>query len=172
MDTTDGKARSGPQSKIPPILFWFFAAAIVLRILTVAFDRGMKAEGSGLVRWRPREGAAAAARSEGKPVLYDFTAAWCPPCHRLDTEGWGDFGTASLVNASYLPVRVVDREREEGKNPASIADLQRRYSVTAFPTLVVADPDGREVAKFEGYNGKESLVRFLEESRSKKAPRG
>jgi thiol:disulfide interchange protein len=170
MDTTDGGVRSGPQSKIPPILFWLVAAAIVLRILTVALDRGKKDEGPGLVRWRPRASAATAARSEGKPLLYDFTAAWCPPCHRLDTEGWGDSGTASLVNASYTPVRVVDRAREDGKNPAPIDELQRRYSVRALPTLVVADPDGREIAKFEGYNGKEPLLRFLEESR-KKPPR-
>ena len=171
MDTTDGRVRSGPRSKIPPILLWLVAAAIALRILTLALDRGKKDEGSGLVQWRPSEGASAAARSEGKPVLYDFTAAWCPPCHRLDTEGWGDSRAASLVNASYLPVRIVDREREEGKNPASIAELQRRYSVTAFPTLVVVDPDGREIAKFEGYGNKENLIRFLEETR-KKPPRG
>ena len=89
------------------------------------------------------------------------------PCHRLDTEGWGDARVASLVNDSYLPARVVDREREDGKNPAAIEELQRRYSVRAFPTLVVADADGREIAKFEGYGGKEKLVRFLEESRGK-----
>jgi thiol:disulfide interchange protein len=171
MDTTDGRVRSGPQSKIPPILFWLVVAAIALRIVTAALDRGKKDEGSGLVRWRPHEKAGAAARREGKPLLYDFTAAWCPPCHRLDTEGWGDSRVASLVNDSYLPARIVDREREEGKNPASIGELQRRYSVTAFPTLVVADPDGREIAKFEGYGGKETLVRFLEESR-KKPPHG
>jgi hypothetical protein len=167
MDTTDGQAQSGSQSKIPPILFWLVVAAIVLRIVTASVDRGKKDEGSGLVRWRPRERVAAAARSQGKPVLYDFTAAWCPPCHRLDNEGWGDSRVASLVNDSYLPVRIVDREREEGKNPAPIADLQRRYSVAAFPTLVVAGPDGREIAKVEGYRGKENLIRFLEESRKK-----
>jgi thiol-disulfide isomerase/thioredoxin len=127
MDTTDERVRSGPQSKIPPILFWLVVAAIVLRIVTASLDRGKKDEGSGLVRWQPHEKAAAAARSEGKPVLYDFTAAWCPPCHRLDTEGWGDSRVASLVNDSYLPARIVDRAREEGKNSASIDELPRRY---------------------------------------------
>jgi thioredoxin 1 len=127
-----------------------------------------KEEGAaGLVAWRPHEKAAAAARSEGKPVLYDFTAAWCQPCHRLDTEGWEDSGVASLVNGSYLPARVVDREREDGKNTAAITELQRRYSVRAFPTLVVADADGREIAKYEGFPGKERLVQFLQESRDK-----
>ncbi len=168
MATTDEKVRSGPQSKLPRILFWLVAAALVFRIVTLVAGRGTKDEGAaGLVAWRPREKAVSAARSEGKPVLYDFTAAWCVPCHRLDTEGWGDSRVASLVNGSYLPARVVDREREDGKNPAAIEELQRRYSVRAFPTLVVADADGREIAKLEGYGGKESLVRFLEESRGK-----
>jgi thiol:disulfide interchange protein len=168
MDTTDRTVRSGPQSRLPPILFWLVVAAIVFRIVTALAVREKKEDGAaGLVRWRPHEKAAAAARSEGKPVLYDFTAAWCQPCHSLDTEGWGDSRIASLVNGSYLPARVVDREREDGKNPAAIEALQRRYSVRAFPTLVVADADGREIAKTEGYAGKERLVRFLEDSRGK-----
>jgi thioredoxin 1 len=168
MATTDEKVRSGPQSKLPRILFWLVAAALVFRIVTLVAGRGTKDEGAaGLVAWRPREKVAAAARSEGKPVLYDFTAALCVPSQRIDTYGWGDSRVASLVNGSYLPARVVDREREDGKNPAAIEELQRRYSVRAFPTLVVADADGRLIAKLEGYGGKEGLIRFLEESRGK-----
>jgi thiol:disulfide interchange protein len=168
MDKTEENVRSGPQSKLPRVLFWFFAAALVFRIITVVVGREKKEDaGAGLISWRPQGTAAAAARSEGKPVLYDFTAAWCGPCHRLDAEGWGDASVASLVNGSYLPARVVDREREDGKNPAAIAELQRRYSVRAFPTLIVADADGREIARFEGYGGKQKLVKFLEDSLGK-----
>ena len=167
-DSTDSKVPAGSQSKFPRIVLWFFAAALVFRVLTVVMGHEKKEEGAaGLVSWRPQGTAAAAARSEGKPILYDFTAAWCQPCHRLDTEGWGDASVASLVNGSYLPARIVDREREDGKNVEAIAELQRHYSVRAFPTLVVADADGREIARFEGYGGKEKLVRFLEGSLGK-----
>ncbi len=140
------------------------AAAFVLWAAAAACRREKGEAGAGLVVWKPHEKAAEAARTEGKPVLYDFTAAWCGPCHRLDAEGWGDPEIASLVNRSYLPARVVDREREDGKNPAAIDELERRYSVNAFPTLVVASADGRLIAKLQGYGGREKLLQFLQES--------
>ncbi len=160
----------GSQSRLPRALFWVLAAAIAFRIVTGVMEKTGKDSGAGLVRWRPHETAPAAAQKAGKPILYNFTAEWCAPCHVLDREGWGDSKIAALVNESYLPVRVVDREREDGRNPAAIDELNRRYSVIAFPTLVVADADGRQIARIEGYGGRDRLVRFLEDSRGKPLP--
>ena len=162
--------REGSQSKLPPILLAIVAAAVVLRIVTGLAGREKAEEGPGLIRWMAHEKAASAARSDARPVLYDFTAAWCMPCHRLDTEGWSDPEIAALVNRSYEPARIVDREREDGKNSGPVEELQHRYAVTAFPTLIVASPDGLLIAKHEGYSGKERLRRFLEEAR-KQPPR-
>ncbi|HYV40153.1 MAG TPA: thioredoxin family protein [Thermoanaerobaculia bacterium] len=164
MEGAEPGVRSGPQSGLPQKLLWLTLAAILFVVVTRVLDRDRREEGAGLVTWQPHENAAAAARSVGRPVLYDFTAAWCGPCHRLDAEGWGDPRIASLVNRSYLPARVVDREREDGKNPPAIEELERRYSVNAFPTLVVAAPDGRLIAKSQGYDGREKLFQFLQES--------
>jgi thiol:disulfide interchange protein len=162
-----GAGGGGSQSRIPPLLLWVLAAAILLRIVTAVFHRGTPDSGEGLVRWHPLERAAAASRQSGKPVLYDFTAAWCPPCHRLDADAWTDARIAATLNDAFLPARVVDRQREDGKNPPDIEELQHRYSVTALPTLVVADASGHEISRMEGYPGKEALVAFLEEAKKK-----
>jgi len=157
----------GSQSKVPGLLFLLLAAALLFRIGSAILDRPGKDSGEGLVRWQPGTAAPLAAARAHRPVLYDFTAAWCAPCHLLDSEGWADAGIAAIVNGSFVPARVVDRSREDGTNVAWIAELQQRYSVSAFPTLVVADSSGRELARMEGYMGKERLAQFLAEAKKK-----
>jgi thiol:disulfide interchange protein len=164
------RPRSGSQSKLSSALLLVLAAAALFRVVTTVMDKQKETETEGgLVRWVTAETAVRTARASGRPILYDFTAEWCAPCHILDREGWGDAKVAALVNGSYAPARVVDRMREEGRNPGWIDELQRQYRVGAFPTLVVATADGREVAVAQGYAGKERLIEFLEGSRVKAA---
>lgn len=160
-------ARPRSQSKISPVLLWLLLAAALFRIVTAVTSKSDAGSGAGLVRWMNAAEAVQAARTSGKPILYDFTAEWCGPCHALDGEAWTDARIARFVNESFVPARVMDRVREEGKNPAWMDALQQNYGVNAFPTLVVAAPDGREIAKTQGYAGKQRLQAFLAEARGK-----
>lgn len=153
-------ASQGSQSRFSPVLLWIFVAALLFRIVTSVTDRASEAK--TLVRWEPL--SVPAATASDRPVLYDFTAAWCPPCKILDREGWNNPEIAGVVNRSFRPVRIVDRQREDGRNTPAIAALQKRHGVRAFPTLVVAGADGKEISRFEGYRGRAALVKFLQES--------
>ncbi|MGH9366446.1 MAG: thioredoxin family protein [Thermoanaerobaculia bacterium] len=176
METTEPVtlASRGSQSRLSAALFFVLLAALLFRLVTAVTDRGAAGAGSRaeatpppLVRWVPLEKAAAASRASGKPVLYDFTAEWCAPCHVLDEEGWGDRQLAALAGEGFVPARVLDRSREEGRNPPLVEELERRYAVEAFPTLIVATADGKETARLEGWAGREGLRKFLEESKAK-----
>ena len=66
-----------------------------------------------------------------------------------------------------MPALVVDRQREDGRNPPEIAELLRRYEISGFPTLVVAAADGTLIGKMEGYRGRQALEDFLSQPGAK-----
>lgn len=166
MDRTEDLPAERSQSRVPPVLFWALLVALVLRVVAGILDRGA-ADAVGLVRWQPRDKAAALAKASGKPILYDFTAAWCAPCKFVDRD-WEDPALADQVNDAFIPTRVVDRAREDGSNPPDVSELQRRFDIIGFPTIVAASPDGRLIAKIDGYRGKDAMAQFLAEAGRKR----
>ncbi|HEY1434994.1 MAG TPA: thioredoxin family protein [Thermoanaerobaculia bacterium] len=169
MDRTDAPAAAPPalagpsqsQSRLSPVLLWVLIAAVLFRVVTAVMSRDRTEDTVGLVRWQPREKAPALAKSTGRPILYDFGAAWCGPCKLLDRD-WADPVIAAKVNGGYVAARITDRQREDGRNPDDIADLMHKFEIVGFPALVVAAPDGHLLGKLEGYAGRERLMRFLE----------
>ena len=58
-----------------------------------------------------------------------------------------------------MPVRVLDRKREDGHNSEAIDKLRRQFQVSGFPTLVVLAADGTVLGRLEGYSGNLTEVR-------------
>ena len=115
----------------------------------------------GSVRWLSiQEGGNEWAKGS-KPVLYDFTAQWCGFCKKLEADVLDDQETAGWINKSFIPVTVMDRARETGKNPAEVQELQSRYKIRGFPTLVIRFPNN-DFRIQVGYPGREPINRFLQ----------
>lgn len=118
-------------------------------------------QGSNTLVWRtPAEGLSESQQTQ-KPILYDITAEWCGPCRRLTSEVFENAECASRINRSFIPVRVMDRRREEGKNPDDIDALESKYELTGFPTLVVQFPGKSDHQKLVGFYGKDGTMDFL-----------
>lgn len=141
---------------------WLVVVTLLLVIVRIVLAWTDQPKGEGdTVRWVPPAGAAERARVQQKLVLYNFTAEWCPPCHQLDAQVFADEKLAAAINERFVAVRVVDRHREEGRNRPDIAELQQRYTVNGFPTLVFARPDGSPLARMEGFRGRDEFERVM-----------
>jgi thiol:disulfide interchange protein len=148
-----------------PIVLLIVAAALLIARIAMHFMAPGEALSSDLVRWVSLQDAGRIAVSSRKPILLDFTADWCAPCHVLDAEVFRNAAMAKEINARFVAVRVIDRKREEGRNEPMIAQLEQRYGVTAFPTVLILDANGLERARMEGYGGREQFQRVMESVR-------
>jgi thiol:disulfide interchange protein len=128
---------------------WVLIALAALAVGARTFARRV----SDRMEWVPLAAAAELSQKTGRPLLYDFTADWCSPCKRLERDVFADARQAAWLSRQFVPVRVLDREREDGRNSDEVERLKEQMGVGAFPTLVVARPDGTVVARQEGYGG-------------------
>lgn len=100
------------------------------------------------------DAAFAAADADDKLVLMDFTGSdWCPPCEVLEAEVFSSAAFAELVDEKFVlltldfPRRKTLSEELQQQNAA----MAERYEIQAFPTIVVADSEGNELGRTEGY---------------------
>jgi thioredoxin 1 len=88
-----------------------------------------------------------------RPVVVDFWAEWCPPCHMISRalgELAGEYGDR---------IAVVTLNSDE--NPVTV----RRYAVMSLPTLLVFR-GGELVASTVGARPKSQLRRLFDEHAS------
>jgi len=100
------------------------------------------------------EDATALAAGDGKPLLLDFSAQWCPPCQTLAGELLHNPDQADAMAAVHTVVLDADH--------ADSWALKDRYGVGGYPTVVLVDPTGAELSRMVGYPGLEPMLTWIE----------
>ena len=91
-----------------------------------------------------------------KLLFVNFSADWCAPCRMMKREVFPDPRVREAL-ADYVSVHIdVDGQPETA----------RQYGVYSLPTLVVMDPEGAVLARWDGGMPADQLLHFL-----KSAPR-
>lgn len=97
----------------------------------------------GTIPWRNSfESAQAEARASGRPLWVQFTGPWCVFCLKMERTVFNQPDIITTARDQFIPVKVRGDNRE---------DLIERFSISGLPATVILTPDGREVARQEGY---------------------
>jgi len=104
---------------------------------------------SRTLTWKPYSAQAVAASvAAGRPVMMDFAADWCVPCHELELNTFTDPEVVSFAKRfDRYHVDLTDYDA-----PASDS-ARRQYGITGVPTVVFLDANGSEIlpARVEGF---------------------
>jgi len=94
----------------------------------------------GVVWEKYRAGILEEARAAGQPVILDFYADWCIPCHELDQFTYTDPKVIKVLkNFRRIKVDTTSVDTQE------IEDVVRKFNVYGIPSIFFLDANGREV---------------------------
>jgi Thiol:disulfide interchange protein len=141
---------------------WLLIVAALLIIARIVSSRYPVLADADLVHWTNIDQARAIAARTHRPIFYEFSAAWCGPCHALEREVFMDPTFAAKINNRYIAVKVVDTQREMGHNDPEVQLLMDRYGVNAFPTIVIAAADGSVRDRVVGYTGTDKFAALID----------
>ncbi|MFW5750209.1 MAG: thioredoxin family protein [Planctomycetota bacterium] len=115
------------------------------------------------------------AAAENKDLLLDFTGSdWCGWCIKLDEEIFSTTAFREAVVEDFVPVEIdFPQEKEQSQEiKARNQKLQERYGVEGFPTIYLADAQGRPYAR-TGYQegGAEAYIAHLDELQQERVER-
>lgn len=110
------------------------------------------------------------ALASGRPVLLEFSADWCVPCHELERATFSDRRVIAAAGSfAAFKVDLTHYDTPEAEQ------WRKRYGITGVPTVVFLAPGGSQggtevaAARVEGFIPPE---RFLERMRLAASSRG
>jgi|JI10StandDraft_1071094.scaffolds.fasta_scaffold26618_3 thioredoxin-related protein len=109
-----------------------------------------------VLRWeKDFKTATQRARTEGRIVMVDFWADWCTFCKKLDETTYKDTSVIARLSRSTVAVKV----NTEGRRDE--VEIGEEHGVENLPTIGFFTPEGRAVARIEGYVDADAFLRLM-----------
>jgi thiol-disulfide isomerase/thioredoxin len=127
---------------------------VILLSVTLLMATSIVKANSGSVNWMHSfEDAMKMSKALNKPILLDFTAYWCAPCQKMDSDVWSKEEVQEVME-NYIPVKIdFDVEKK----------LVNKYNVKGIPFILILDGWGNKLHSFIGYRDKLQTLKILKE---------
>lgn len=111
--------------------------------------------GRASIRWQTNyEQAVQQSKATSKPLVLFFTGSdWCGWCNKLDEEAFDAPEFAEAVSNKFVFVKL-DFPLYTAQDPqlkAQNKELQQKYDVRSFPTVILVDPNQNQQIGVTGY---------------------
>ena len=93
------------------------------------------------------------ATADNKLIFIDAYTSWCGPCKRLSKNVFPQEAAGTFFNKEFVNLKM---NMEKGEGPS----FAKKYKITAYPTLLVIDADGKEVHRVVGAPKLDGLLEF------------
>jgi thiol:disulfide interchange protein len=102
--------------------------------------------------------ALALARREKKMVMVDFGATWCGPCKMMEATTFKNQRVEMFLADNLIAIKVdIDNEKASAQ----------KHNVTAVPTILFLDSNGKEVERIIGFKNAEQFLEALTKVKGK-----
>lgn len=118
--------------------------------------------GHGIVWEEYHAGILEEARGSGQPVILDFYADWCIPCHEFDRFTYTDPDVIDVLRPfRKIKVDATTSDTEE------VREAVDRFGVFGVPTIIFLDGAGEEVSdlRMNGFVGPEEFATAVRSSK-------
>lgn len=102
------------------------------------------------------EKAKVEASKSGKLIFIDAYTDWCGPCKRMAATTFQDPEVGQFFNKNFVNMKV------EMEKDADGSEIAKRYRVSAYPTMLVIDSNGKLVKSWIGFKTKAQLMALAE----------
>jgi thiol:disulfide interchange protein DsbD len=129
-------------------------------------DYGSRTLSASAIQWHEDyDQAAARAKTDGKPLLINFTGYACTNCRVMEANVLPQPEVRRAIDDFVAVELYTDGEDATSKRNSKLQ--QQKFGTIALPLYVVVSPEGKELARLEGLNrDPQAFVDFLHRAQS------